>query len=109
LHRVVTDNTITYQDDKTNNAWTVGYYLGSAQMRIEKAWDTLVKSPELTSRAMAAGVSTIVDSWELDARSTLFEWQMTHNSLIRLFKILHPASVLMEHSVICTPAGPISA
>jgi hypothetical protein len=97
LHRVITDNTITYQDDKRNNAWTVGYYLGSAQLRIEKAWETLLKSPELSPSALTDPPSpTIADSWELNRTSTLFEWEVTHNSLRQALKLLKPDVVLLH-------------
>jgi hypothetical protein len=37
LAKVISDNSITFGDDKINRAWTVGYYLDDAKLRIERA------------------------------------------------------------------------
>src|SRR6516164_133481 len=37
LAKVISDNSIQFSDDKVNRAWTVGYYLDSAKLRIERA------------------------------------------------------------------------
>ena len=37
LAKVISDNSIQFGDDKINRAWTVGYYLDNAKLRIERA------------------------------------------------------------------------
>jgi hypothetical protein len=92
---VVSDNSITYQDDKRNSSWTVGYYLGSAQMRLDKIHELMDESPELHLKAPTLGL-LIVETWDLNAEQTLLEWYHVHNTIIRIFKIVNPDSPLTE-------------
>ncbi len=96
LKRLVTDNSIQYQDDKNNSAWTVGYYLGNAQIRVKMAWEKLQRSPEYQSVAAATPIAVVVETWELNAKQTLFEWEITHNSLRQVMKILKPEFSFVE-------------
>jgi len=89
LHKVVTDNAITFQDDKANSAWTVGYYLGSANMRLEKAHEKLLLSKQLGEEARNAGL-TLTETWNLSDEHTLMEWRMIFESMCTLFKLLNP-------------------
>ena len=89
LDKVVTDNAITYHDDKTNRAWTVGYYLTSAELRVQEARNRLIQSSVLADRMGRVVIATAVpltESYEL----TLYEWQITHDALCALFQILNP-------------------
>jgi hypothetical protein len=91
LQRVITDNTITYQDDKTNNSWTVGYYLGNAQFRIDQIILRLESDPTLREKISEYCIHGL-DLSPRDHEYTLVEWQITHNILVRGFKIFHPSS-----------------
>jgi hypothetical protein len=98
LFKVITDNAIAFGDDKKFNAWTVGYYLGSAQMRVRPASDILSGSPALREATMAANVSVVTPSRDLNPRQTLAEWQTTLNDLRRLFKVLKRGGPLLVSS-----------
>ena len=93
LFRIVTDNTISYQDDKTNNAWTVGYYLDNADMRLDRAWRKLLLSPTLSSDAQHASL-TFSDSWELGAQHTPGQREVTYQTLGNLFKVMNPKFIV---------------
>jgi hypothetical protein len=95
LERVVMNNTITYQDDKQNRSWTVGYYLGSAQLRLDKAWQKLLLSPSLSATALQRGTSSI-ETWNMSYESTLIEWQMNCDILCKLFNMLNPGFTVTE-------------
>jgi hypothetical protein len=93
LYRVVTDNTITYLDDKKSNAWTVGYYIGSAQMRNQRAWNILQHHPGLASDSvehLSQLVAMELVEWDADA--TLMEWQISFDALRSLFEIMESSS-----------------
>jgi hypothetical protein len=87
LESVVRDNAITYQDDKINNAWTVGYYLTNARLRLiaaaklKREWKLEV-IPGLI-RVLEGGTGE-------DKNETQVEWLWTYVTLGNIFKEINP-------------------
>jgi hypothetical protein len=92
LEKVITDNAISFADDKANRHWTVEYYLENAKFRLARAitYADNYKSTRLTEPLM----------WFLRLRSTLgaeltrYEWESAHYALRQLFKVIAPDDAL---------------
>ena len=89
LYKVITDNSISYQDDKTNSAWTAGYYLDNADLRLYRAWEKLLKSPTLSEKALKAPM-TFSETWEASLAMTALQWETTYKTTCVLFSLLNP-------------------
>jgi hypothetical protein len=79
LTKVISDNAITFADDKMNRDWTFGYYVDDAKLRIERASafaDHHLKSDTrryILPRLRLTGIRGIP--------LTEFEWESTHYGL----------------------------
>jgi hypothetical protein len=84
LLKVLTNNAITFPDDRANRDWTVGYYLENAKLRLARAITILDGSPdsrELMRHLRLRG---------LGAELTRYEWESAHYALRALLKIIAP-------------------
>jgi len=86
LARVVADNAIAYSDDKTNRAWTVGYYLDNARLRLLAALQIaqLHHPNDEELKEVPEWLKVIGDDVEL----TRYEWDSAYASFCILFNIL---------------------
>ncbi len=93
LDSVVSDNAITYQDDKRNRAWSVGYYIDDAKLRIEKVI-TLVRVPKTRTshvfhwhKEQGRIPFNSVGTSRSDLRE---EWEWTHAAIDALLHFIDP-------------------
>ena len=91
LAKVVSDNSITYSDDKLNRHWTVGYYLENAKLRLAHSIQILdhFRGTKLTTSLMPS-IRLTGDATEL----TEYEWECAHFVLRSIFCELWPASTV---------------
>jgi hypothetical protein len=90
--KAVSDNTITYSDDKLNRHWTVGYYLENAKLRLAHSIQMILdhsRGTNLTGSLMPS-VRLTGDATEL----TEYEWECAHYVLRSILSELWPASTL---------------
>lgn len=93
LEKVVSDNAITYTDDKNNRAWSVEYYLENAKFRLTQAvfqLDHVNKSNELTKNLNPF----LRLRGTLGAELTRYEWEAAHYVLRHLLRVLDPTTKL---------------
>jgi hypothetical protein len=92
LAKVISDNSITFGDDKINRAWTVGYYLDDAKLRIERACTYADHHLKTDSRRY------VITHLRLRGTNgvplTEFEWESAHYALRHMLKILHPQTTV---------------
>jgi hypothetical protein len=88
LLKVITDNTITFADDKANRYWTVEYYLENAKFRLARAiaYADHHKGIRLTEPLMPF----LRLRGTLGAELTRYEWESAHYALRELFKVIAP-------------------
>ncbi|MGO4508020.1 hypothetical protein AB4Z51_13460 [Bradyrhizobium sp. 2TAF36] len=88
LQRVVSTNAITFSDDKANSAWSVGYYLDNAKLRLENARKyTQDNQPHPSLPEIEPLLGTV--GWH-DVPMTQYEWEAAHTALRILFHVLYP-------------------
>jgi hypothetical protein len=92
LRRVVTTNAITFGDDKANSAWSVGYYLDNAKLRLDNARKY---TEENRPAASLADVEPLLGTVGYhDVPMTQHEWEAAHTALRMMFHVLYPECVL---------------
>ncbi len=96
LLKVITDNAITFADDKANRHWTVEYYLENAKFRLASAiaYADHHKGTRLTERLMPFLRLRGMRGAEL----TRYEWESAHYALRKLFKVIAPDTDLEAKS-----------
>jgi hypothetical protein len=92
LLSVVTNNAITYSDDKKNRAWTVGYYLSDAKMRLAVAADLMREAMQI-SHSLAAMIKWVSATGQ-STIETQIEWILAHALLRIIFNSLNPSTPL---------------
>jgi hypothetical protein len=92
LLKVITDNAITFADDKANRHWTVEYYLENAKFRLARAigYADAHKGLKLTDELMPFLRLRGTHGAEL----TRYEWESAHYALRALFKVIAPHTSL---------------
>jgi hypothetical protein len=92
LESVLTNNAITYTDDKNNRAWTVSYYLENAKHRLAAAEALAEHYLGDTQRDRIMPLLRL--KGERDVRLTRYEWECVHSAMRIILKILYPGSKL---------------
>jgi hypothetical protein len=92
LERVLTNNAITYTDDKANRAWTVSYYLENAKHRLSAAVN--LAEHYLKDKCREKVQPLLRLKGEGDVASTRYELECIHAAMRMIFKILDPQSML---------------
>ena len=93
LASVITNNAITYSDDKRNRAWTVGYYLENAKRSIAFS-EPHCRLYEMSDEKLSL-VSSSVRLKGFNEGTTRYEWESVHWALRIIFvEILNPNSKL---------------
>ena len=90
LAKVISDNSITFADDKINRHWTVGYYLENAKLRLRQTL-SYVDDRKSTTLQTRLGPSLHFRGTE-NVRLTQYEWECLHHVLGEVLLILHPTS-----------------
>jgi hypothetical protein len=91
LATVISDNAITYQDDKRYRSWTVTYYLENAKFRLLELVPLVreitpnFKLPPLFMIPLRDGPMLLGRT-----RSTRVAWEFTHRALCLLFQVYNP-------------------
>lgn len=88
LAKLVSTNAITFSDDKTNSAWSFGFYLQNAMYRLRSARSVAQSyaTPETQSNIhLHIRIHTTND-----APASQYEWEMLHAELRTLFRMLKP-------------------
>jgi hypothetical protein len=88
LAKVISDNSITFGDDKINRAWTVGYYLDDAKLRIERA--SAYADHHLKTDSRRHVVQHLRLRGTMGAPLTEWEWECAHFALRHMLLILDP-------------------
>jgi hypothetical protein len=99
LKKVVGDNSISYADDKSTRAWTVGHYLENAKVRLIAAYPLSSANRDgrkIRDSLWAQGTFT---------HTTRLEWEAVHIELRKLLNALPSIHKLP----IPTPSGPVAA
>lgn len=76
LEKVITDNAITFSDDKTNNNWTVGYYLENAKLRLAQA--VTYSDTHFGTKLTSVLLPHLRLSGIMGKDMTRFEWESAH-------------------------------
>lgn len=100
LATVISTNTITFSDDRTNSAWSVGFYLENAKQRLLSAQQLAFHHPEgfPLARGNLDGVIRLVRIRGNEPSHLRYEWESAHTALRILLKIAAPDIVLpVEH------------
>lgn len=92
LESVLTNNIITYADDKNNRAWTVSYYLENAKHRLAAAMDLAEHYLKDKSRDKVMSLLRLRGTRKVAL--TRYEWECVHAAMRMILKILNPASAL---------------
>lgn len=92
LESVLTNNAITYTDDKINRAWTVSYYLENAKHRLAAAM--YLAEEYLKDKSLNKVMPLLRLKGERDVALTRYEWECVHAAMRLILKILHPKSTL---------------
>jgi hypothetical protein len=92
LAKVISDNSITFGDDKINRAWTVGYYLDDAKLRIERASAYADHHLKADSRRHVMQYLRLRGTMGVPLTEWEWEWESVHFALRRLLGVLHPNS-----------------
>jgi len=101
LEKVITDNAITFNDDKLNRHWTVEYYLENAKLRLGRAIELSdhYKSTHLHGALLPFLRLRGTEGVEL----TQWEWESAHYVLRAIFNVISPDK-LIEAKVPSLPA-----
>ncbi len=86
LESVLTNNAITYTDDKTNRAWTVSYYLESAKHRLAAAQGLAEHYLQDKQRDKIFSLLRLTST--KDVALTRYEWECVHAAMRIVLKIL---------------------
>lgn len=92
LLKVITDNAITFPDDKANSHWTVGYYLENGKLRLSSA--ITYCDAHLGTKLTKDLTASLPLTGALGYEFTRYEWESIHFVLRSLFKTIAPASTL---------------
>jgi hypothetical protein len=92
LESVLTNNAITYNDDKANRAWTVSYYLENAKHRLAAAQG--LAEHYLGDKQRDKILSLLRLTGTKDVALTRYEWECVHSAMRVVLKILNPDSKL---------------
>jgi hypothetical protein len=90
LTKVVSDNAITFGDDKMNRDWTFGYYVDDAKLRIERASSFADHHLKSDTRRLILPKLRLVGFRGVPL--TEFEWESTHYGLRLLLGKLDPST-----------------
>ncbi|WP_425991075.1 hypothetical protein [Afipia sp. DC4300-2b1] len=88
LAKVISDNSITFGDDKINRAWTVGYYLDDAKLRIERA--SAYADHHLKSDSRRFVIHNLRLRGTMGIPLTEWEWESAHFALRYMLRVLDP-------------------
>jgi hypothetical protein len=88
LAKVISDNSISFGDDKINRAWTVGYYLDDAKLRIERA--SAFADHHLKSDSRRHVVQHLRLRGTMGVPLTEWEWESAHFALRYMLSVLDP-------------------
>lgn len=88
LAKVISDNSITFGDDKINRAWTVGYYLDDAKLRVERA--SMYADHHLKTDSRRYVLSNLRLRGTMGISLTEWEWESAHYALRYMLRILDP-------------------
>jgi hypothetical protein len=88
LAKVISDNSITFGDDKINRAWAVGYYLDDAKLRIERA--SAYADHHLKTDSRRYVLRNLRLRGTLGVSLTEWEWESAHFALRYMLRILDP-------------------
>lgn len=90
LEKLITDNAITFVDDKNHRSWTVAYYLENAKYRLIRAVDVnIIGKNQKADRDLLLGHLRISGSY---VELTRYEWESAHFVLRRMLKHLNPGA-----------------
>jgi len=92
LESVLTNNAITFADDKNNRAWTVSYYLENAKHRLAAAQGLAEHYLKDTRRDKILPLLRLVGTRYVEV--TRYEWECVHAAMRIILKILNPNSHL---------------
>jgi hypothetical protein len=92
LAKVISDNSITFSDDKLSRAWTVGYYLDDAKLRIERT--SSYADHHLKSDSIRYVRPNLRLRGTMGVSLTEWEWESAHYALRYMLKILDPDTKL---------------
>jgi hypothetical protein len=93
LATVISTNAITFSDDRSNSAWSVGFYLENAKQRILSAQHLAFHHPDQFSNGrenLDAVIRLVrIRGWEVS--HLRYEWECAHTALRMLLRMEHPA------------------
>lgn len=82
LERVVTNNAITYSDDKNNDAWTFGYYLLNAFYRLRATYGVIGSYLSEGDRVLSESLIRIHAAGS--SRHNRHQWESLH-AVLRIY------------------------
>jgi hypothetical protein len=88
LEKVITENSITFADDKLNRHWTVEFYLEGAKLRLLRAIDLCDHYKNTQLHAELVKFLRLRGTGGVDL--TQYEWECAHHVLRRIFNVLSP-------------------
>jgi|HubBroStandDraft_2_1064218.scaffolds.fasta_scaffold131831_2 hypothetical protein len=92
LEKVITENTITFADDKANRHWTVELYLEGAKLRLLRAIALCDHYKQTKLHTELMRYLRLRGTGGVDL--TQYEWECAHHVLRRIFAELSPATAL---------------
>lgn len=91
LHSILASNTITFNDDRTNSAWSATFYLQNAKHRLNNATRYADRHlADKKSKMALMDIRSWLDTRGLMPRGMRFEWDHAHSSVRLLLKVVHP-------------------
>jgi hypothetical protein len=96
LATVISTNAITFSDDRSNSAWSVGFYLENAKHRILSAQQLALANPYEFSqeRGHLPTIERLVHIRGDQVSHLRYEWQAAHAALRMLLRIEDPRTTL---------------
>ena len=91
LEKVISDNAITFADDKSNRHWTVDYYLENAKFRIAQASSMSDHYNKTNTREVMQFLRL---KGTMGVELTRYEWESAHYALRIMLKVLDPTTQL---------------
>jgi hypothetical protein len=92
LEKVISDNAITFADDKNNRHWTVDYYLENAKFRIAQA--STMSDHYNKTKTHADVMQFLRIKGTMGVELTRYEWESAHYALRVMLKVLDPSTKL---------------
>lgn len=91
LEKLLSDNSISFADDKNNRGWSVGYYLENSKLRLVQAahYSDAHSKTKLTEELRSY---LHLSAWDKDL--IRFEWESAHFVLRRLLQVICPETAL---------------